>query len=242
MRGLAEIVAGWPIVASMAMAIAAGGRRVGRRRAVEEAMHELRRPLQSLLLAADCGHVPSAVGGSARLAGVALARLEREVSGDSPRRRRELVAPRPLAEAAVRRWTGRVGLAGGSLELRWRAGEALLCIDRFDLAQALDNLICNAIEHGGPAVVVDGALTTDGALRLEVSDSGRASRQRGRQLSLRLVVRSLRGGGRRHGHGLRVVRRTVARHGGRFRLRCSEGGSRAVVELPLARAEREPRE
>jgi hypothetical protein len=40
-------------------------------------------------------------------------------------------------------------------------------------------------------------------------------------------------GRRRHGHGLRVVRRTAAAHGGRFELRCSQSRTEAVLELPL---------
>ena len=42
-----------------------------------------------------------------------------------------------------------VALGGGSLELRWRAGEAAVIGDGAALEQALDNLIVNAIEHGG---------------------------------------------------------------------------------------------
>ena len=45
-------------------------------------------------------------------------------------------------------------------------------------------------------------------------------------------------GRRRHGHGLPVVRRVAAAHGGRFVLRRSEQGSLAVLELPLAADER----
>ena len=40
-------------------------------------------------------------------------------------------------------------------------------------------------------------------------------------------------GRRRHGHGLAVVRRVAAEHGGRFVLRHSAAGTEAVLELPL---------
>jgi len=47
----------------------------------------------------------------------------------------------------------------------------------------------------------------------------------------------------RHGHGLRLVRRTAARHGGSFALHLGEQGTSAVLELPLAPLRRvEPRQ
>jgi hypothetical protein len=38
----------------------------------------------------------------------------------------------------------------------------------------------------------------------------------------------------RHGHGLRLVRRTAESHGGAFALHRGELGTSAVLELPLA--------
>jgi signal transduction histidine kinase len=133
--------------------------------------------------------------------------------------------------SAVGRWRARVALGGGSLELRWRAGEAIVIGDPADLEQAVDNLIVNAIEHGGPAVVVEGRRRA-GRLRISVADPGRASRPASRRESPAELIARL-SGRRRHGHGLRVVRRTAAAHGGDFRLRCSERGTEAVLELPL---------
>jgi hypothetical protein len=62
-----------------------------------------------------------------------------------------------------------------------------------------------------------------------VRDSGgsAAARWRGR---LRRLDRGTR---RRHGHGLRIVRRAAARHGGSFRLRRSADGGEALLDLPL---------
>lgn len=237
MMQLAEILVGWPIVASIA-AITAHGWRAGRRRGVlDEALHELRRPLQSLLFAADGGAAPEVVGGSAHLASLALARLEHEINGGGRAWRREVLMVRPVLEAAVARWGSRAALGGGSLELRWGAGEALVEADRFDLAQALDNLIVNAIEHGGPTVVA-AATRERGRLLLAVSDSGRGSRPAERRETPAEAIARLCGR-RRRGHGLTVVRRIAARHGGRFSLRRSEKGSKAVLELPLARSHAE---
>jgi signal transduction histidine kinase len=123
----------------------------------------------------------------------------------------------------------------GSLELRWSAARALVTGDCNALGQALDNLIVNAIEHGGPTIVVAGRLH-NGCLRIAVVDSGRATRLRSRRSSPAQAIARL--SGRHHrGHGLSVVRRVAADHGGRFALRHSERGSLAVFELPLAEAQ-----
>jgi two-component system sensor histidine kinase FlrB len=131
----------------------------------------------------------------------------------------------------VRRWQARAALAGGSLALRWQGSEATIEADRGAVAQALDNLVVNAIEHGGPAIVVE-AQAGQGVLRLAVIDSGRGSRPESRRESPAELIARL-SGRRLHGHGLRVVRRIVAAHGGRFRLRSSCRGTEAIVELPL---------
>src|SRR5262249_10981362 len=97
-----------------------------------------------------------------------------------------------------------------------------------------DNLIVNAIEHGGPRVRVEAELAA-GRLRVAVIDSGRGSRPTERRETPAELVERLTGR-RRRGHGLRVVRRTAAAHGGELSLRCSESGTAAVLELPLAAA------
>jgi signal transduction histidine kinase len=132
----------------------------------------------------------------------------------------------------VRRWKARASLGGGSLALRWRAGRAVVIGDRVELAQALDNLIVNAIEHGGPAVSVD-ARPHRGRVRIVIADSGRAARPEARRDTPAEVIARLSGRHRR-GHGLAVVRQVAASHRGRFALRRSERGSLALLELPLA--------
>jgi signal transduction histidine kinase len=236
MTELAQIVAGWPLVLSMAAAVAAQSLRAGRRRsALNEALHELRRPLQAVALAAG-----PQLGGSAgteepiELAAAALERLDREINGGPLAPPLGSIDVAALARSVVARWQVRVQNAEGSLELRWNAGEALVNGDRSALTQALDNLIVNAIEHGGPTIVVAGRVL-EGRLRIAVVDSGRATRPPSRRHGPAETI--VRLSGRHHrGHGLGVVRRVAADHDGRFVLRHSERGSLAVLELPLAKA------
>jgi signal transduction histidine kinase len=238
MNELVQILAGWPVVLSMAAAVATQSLRAGRRRsALNEALHELRRPLQAVALATGPTRLGGPAGGGEpiELAAAALDRLDREINGGPLAPVLGTIDVATLARSAVARWQARAQIAEGSLELRWSAERALVSGDRVALAQALDNLIVNAIEHGGPTIVVAGRLHA-GRLRIAVVDSGRAMRPRSRRNSPAQVIARL--AGRHHrGHGLGVVRRVAADHGGRFALRHSERGTLAALELPLAGAE-----
>jgi signal transduction histidine kinase len=232
MTGVMETFVGWPLAASFAAAVTAQGLRAGRRRsALNEALHELRRPLQALALAGGGRTAPGVVASSVELATVALERLDREVNGGGLGVAHEQVRIRPLVEAAVARWQARARLGGGSLRLGWWAGEAVVAGERAALAQAVDNLIVNALEHGGPAVTVEARRQGD-RLRLVVADSGRAARPASRRETPADTIARL-SGRRRRGHGLAVVRRVADSHGGRFVLRRSECGSLATLELSL---------
>jgi signal transduction histidine kinase len=231
---LAQLAGGWPVAFPLLAAASARSLLAGRRRtALNEALHELRRPLQALALAApEAGTAGGAgVEYSLRMAAAALERLEREINGEATAAVRAPFAVEPLLEAAVARWQQRAALRGGSLRLRWAAADASISGDRGEISQALDNLIVNALEHGGPDVVV-AALPAPGALRVSVTDSGRTAARASRRSAPARFAARMRGR-RRHGHGLRVVRRVAAAHGGAFRLRCSEAGTEAALDLPL---------
>ncbi|HXQ77148.1 MAG TPA: hypothetical protein VN797_03020, partial [Gemmatimonadaceae bacterium] len=147
---LAEVAAGLPVAASLAMAGGITSLREGRRRsALNEAMHELRRPLQvlSLALPEDSAAVEPAES-ALRLTAAALERLDCEINGGALEKSLTIIPLRGLIEEAVRRWRNVAVLGGSELEVRWSGEEAFVEGNRSELAQALDNLLSNAIEHG----------------------------------------------------------------------------------------------
>jgi signal transduction histidine kinase len=207
--------------------------RRSKRTALNEALHELRRPLQVLALAGSESPTPAAgVEQSVRLAATALERLDREINGGERPRPLEPLELDALIEASLAGWRRRAALAGSTLAI---AGCVELRVegDRWALAQALDNLVVNAIEHGGPRIVLT-ARVRAGRLRISVRDCGRplasADAARRRRVGLGDRIR----GRARHGHGLRLVRRVAGSHGGRFTLHRSPGGAEAVLELPAS--------
>ncbi|HET9676878.1 MAG TPA: ATP-binding protein [Solirubrobacterales bacterium] len=223
---LVEIATGLPMAASFALAGGITTLREGRRRSVlNEAMHELRRPLHALSLAlpADSATADS----SLRLAVAALERLDREINGSPPEAGRETVAVHRLLHATAERWKTQGVLQGRRLQLGGNAAEKFVHGDPVGLAQALDNLINNAFEHGGGEVTVE-AREDRGGVCLAVRDGGRF------RAPARLSRQGRKGERGRRGHGLRVVQRVAREHGGSFDFRRSRQGSEARIWLPIA--------
>lgn len=237
-------VAVWPALGGAGVTLIAAVRDGRRRTVLNERLHELRRPLQALALMTPVAGGIGAGEGPLEMATAALARLDREINGEGEAEVRSTVAVRPLLEAARRRWSGQATLCGATIGLRWDAGEAVVEGDRIDLAAALDNLLSNALEHGGPRIELSADLL-GGRICLAVVDSGSGAGRRAREREALLRGREARrrresrapfgrlAGKARHGHGLRLVRRTAERHGGTFALHRGEHGASAVLELPL---------
>jgi signal transduction histidine kinase len=233
------------IAAAAALLVAFFGVRSRSRKieTINRCLHEIRRPLQVLALALPESGVPAAAGLGGRIgrepvrqAISALSSLDREINGRAVATavsgRSELVAVRLMADACVRRWLPFARLAGAELRMVWAGPDVLVRGDGTALAAALENLIANAIEHGGSRVEVSG-IAIGRKVRLVVDDSGVASRpDRLPSPAPGEIDRLAEVGG--HGHGLDVVRSTVASHGGKFEAEFGPAGSRAVVVLPVS--------
>jgi signal transduction histidine kinase len=233
---LTEVAAALPMALSVALAGGISTLRESRRRtALNEAMHELRRPLQTLALSlSEAPGRAQTAASSLRMAAAALERLDREINGASEVSSYRPVELKALLEDAVGRWQAQAAKAGKPLRLRGDEGfSGVVLADEMQVAQALDNLISNAIEHGsGPVVIGIGDL--DGCARVVVLNG---SSRRAGSLSSPLSLRARLSGRCRHGHGLRVVERVARAHGGTFRLRHSDAQTRAQLELPLQPSE-----
>jgi signal transduction histidine kinase len=213
-------LAGCPAGVSIAAALAGARLRESRRRrALNRALHELRRPLQALVLSTGPGHGPGAH--ALRVALTALDDLDGEINGTARRVELRPVDCRALVQPAVERWRGVAAATRRSLVLRWRAGSASVLADPDRVAQALDNLIDNALRHGGLRVYVDADVCA-GGVRITVRDIGGGTRCASRPSDPR------------HGHGLAIVSRVAAEHGGHFRMLRTAAGGAAMLELPLA--------
>jgi signal transduction histidine kinase len=236
----------WPIAATMACGLTVERlRRSRRREALNRALHELRRPLQTMALMrfARDGAVDDSrpTGSQLDLALVALSELDAEVNGRRRRATRRPIAGRSLVEDAVRRWRSPAAVAGRRLELRWRAGSATVLAEPAAISRALDNLIANSLEHGARCVRLEGTAEL-GRLRVVVADGmepGEGTAVAGRSPSdgVSALGWQARGHERdpRRGHGLAIAAGVAHSHGGRFALHRHAAGATAVLELPLAR-------
>lgn len=193
----------------------------GFRRAVRlnRAMHELRRPMQSISLSIEgCSPDLRCAAACLEQARGALEELDAVIN-------RRRIAPR-VARTALED-------VAAALEDRWRfAGVEVDSVDPrravdadpLRLGAALDNLVANAVEHGSAPVTVR-ALSAPGSVRIEVWDGGSSSTSPGRMRR-----------DPRRGHGLTVAGDVAASGGGTVippRPRAS-GGTMAALSLPVS--------
>lgn len=197
----------------------------GQKRALNRALHELRRPLQALLLLEDGSGRPGAAPpratrrGLLELATEALRDLDGALNGESRSQPARRFSCRESVMACLERWRPQAARAGG-VRIYWDAGAAMIEGDACRLAQALDNMVSNAFEHGGPPVVVTGARVA-GRIRITIANGLRPGRK-------------VRRPDPRRGHGTEVASRVASAHGGRFALCETGSGCVAALELPLA--------
>lgn len=207
------------------------------REAVARSAHEVRGPLCAarLALELELDRMHLALTDLERARGRARARLELA----------PVALDRLLADC-VDAWRASAEARGIALEACWSGPPVTVLADRVRLAQALENLIVNALEHGCGPVQVRGAGEASG-VRLEVLDAGpglpaplrdlargrRPGRERGR-------VRGLgRGPGPRtrgldRGRGLGIALGAAQAHGGELITAPSPRGTRLVLRLPIS--------
>jgi signal transduction histidine kinase len=157
--------------------------------------------------------------GLLELATGALRELDGAVNGSRPPAPSQRFSCRDLVLACLERWRPLAARSGG-FRVYWDAGPAPLEGDPGRMAQALDNLVANALEHGGPPVVVTGARVAE-RVRITIANGVRPNAP-GETSDPR------------RGHGTEVVSEVAGAHRGRFALCRTGGGCVAALELPLA--------
>ncbi len=196
----------------------------GHKRALNRALHELRRPLQALVLLEEGSRPASAPPAASRrglleVAESALRDLDGALNGGTSSRPAHRFSCREVMFACLERWRPVAPQAGG-IRVYWDAGPAPVEGDPVRMAQAFDNLVANALEHGGPPVVVTGARVA-GRIRITIANGAKPRAPRCEPDP-------------RRGHGTEVVSEVASAHRGRFALCETGSGCVAALELPLA--------
>jgi signal transduction histidine kinase len=237
----AAVPLAWAVAAAaVAMAGLAWRELCRGRELVARACHELRGPLTAAHLALQAGarHGDAAAGArlaaielELRRAGLALDDLAAARAGRRAGDRDEIVDVSELIAGQAAAWEAIAPVFGCELRLAPPAPDVLVRGDRVRLAQAVGNLLANALEHGAGTVEV-GARSVAGRVRIEVSDEGG-----GLPAPVAALARRPRAGRGRRGRGLAIASDIVARHGGRIVSAPSVRGARLAIELPAGPAE-----
>jgi signal transduction histidine kinase len=229
--GVSVVVA----AAALALALALWLERRAARERVARACHELRGPLSAAHLA---------LHGAARRAEVApgvVAGLELELRRASLAvddlqgcaRRADAQADvdlDALLACQVGTWREVAQAHGAEVVLRGGGDAGLVRGDAVRLAQALGNVVANAIEHGGGRIEVR-VWPAGRSVRVEVADGGA-----GLPAPVADLVRRPGAGRGERGRGLAIASGIAAGHGGRLLAQPSARGAGLALELPLAAA------
>jgi signal transduction histidine kinase len=212
---------GWLLAAACGLAVMRLRRRL---ELVARAEHELRGPLTAFSLGVDAARGSS---GGRRLAVVLDAELARARAGlaDLAAARqgrraapvREPVRVDRLLRSSAAAWEPAARAAGRRLRVRSTAGLAVVRGDRSRLAQALGNVMANAVEHGGGDVSVRATRDSE-RLRIEVTNPTRDGSC---------------APGRDRGRGLAVAADAAADAGGTLSTAVGPRRARSVLDLPL---------
>jgi len=231
----AIMLSGW--VAASATALVAGAvwrAMLLRMERVARASHEVRGPLSAVRLGLQLGARAGELS-PARLraidlelasAALALDDLDTARAGGVIWRASEPVDIEQLMSDSIEAWRPTADARGVELRACWTGPSRAVWGDRIRLAQALSNLISNAIEHGGGVVEVRGR-SDEGGARVEVTDQGP-----GLPAPVGELARRPRGGHGRRGRGLAIASAIASGHGGRLSAGPAERGACLVLKLP----------
>jgi signal transduction histidine kinase len=233
----AAALAGWVAAGIAATMMIAVRRMLGSRmEAVARACHELRGPLTAarlgLSLGSRSGELSAdrlrAIDTELGRATLALQDLSNLGQGGQRLGALEKVDLGTLMVDCVRASSGLAVALDATMTWEWVGPPASIWGARLRLAQALGNLIANAIEHGGGQVCVRG-LVAEQVARIAISDEGA-----GLAAPIAELIRAPRRGRGVRGRGLAIASAIAHAHGGRVTAAPVQHGGRVVLELPLA--------
>ncbi len=241
---------GW-LCAVSAVVLAMSARRLLLRRTehVVRAAHELRGPLTALRLGLHGEQLSLARSRAMDLelgrAALALDDLTAGVGLGTVGLALEPVDARQLLADSVEAWRPAAARWRAEVRLTWTGSAAWVLGDRYRLAQATDNLLANAIEHGGGLIEASGSCG-DRCVRIQITDGGAGlpapvcdivRRHPARWRRTPHGARHPRAGQRRgRGRGLAIASQIARDHGGLLAAAPSRRGARMILELPLAGA------
>ena len=223
---LALCAGGWAVSLLLCAAVWQLRRRLD---LVARASHELRGPATAIALAAatlrrEPGGSRRALAFEAQLERMqaGLRDLELARSGRRAAPRAVLVPLERMLRGMAAGWHPVIGAGGRGLRVRSELGATAVRADRGRLAQALGNLLANAVEHGSGTIELNGRRSGDRVV-LEVRDQGteRSRRERRPKPSDR-------------GHGLGIATAIAEEAGGSLRLEHEQEATVAALELPVA--------
>jgi signal transduction histidine kinase len=212
-----------------------------RKEMVARACHELRGPLTAARLSLASMErrreaPPERIAGlelELRRAGLALDDFAAARSGKRMADRDEPVEIAELLEEQVATWQVVAGVFDSHLLLGHVVAGAMVHGDRLRLAQAVSNLVANALEHAPGRVELTARCVGQREVRIEVIDEGP-----GLPAAVADLTRRARAGRGRRGRGLAIAADIAERHGGRIVAAPSQRGARIGIELPVLRVRR----
>jgi signal transduction histidine kinase len=229
----------WALAATgFALAIAAALELRRRRELVARACHELRGPLTAVRLSLATmerrNEAPperlATLDHELRRAGLALDDFAAARSGRRIAEREEPVEVAELMEEQFHSWEVVAGVFDSIVLLGCVLPGSTVVGDRLRLAQAISNLVANALEHGPGRIELTARFVGAQHVRIEVIDEGP-----GLPVPLAELTRRARAGRGRRGRGLAIASQIAERHRGRLVAAPAPRGARIGLELPLVR-------